>query len=117
MPDRKIDQKSHWSDSEDDKGNQARSNPIDIPPTQDTAPQPSIPYASTSAPLTCPNTCPEVLNLGRGRGRGNFPLANWTSLAKGCGCRFINGHDTQQTPPVPHEPEKNLVIVTPTDRV
>ena len=32
---RKIDQKSNWSDSEDGKDDQARSNPIDNPPTQD----------------------------------------------------------------------------------
>ena len=35
-PYRKIDQISDWSDSEDGKDDKARSNPIDIPPTQDT---------------------------------------------------------------------------------
>ena len=58
---------------------------------------------------------PKSFDLGRGR--GNFPLANWTSVAKGCGHRFVNGCDTPQTPPVPQEPEKNLTIVAPTDRV
>ena len=100
---------------EDGKDDQARSNPIDIPLTQDTAPQPSISYASASAPLRCPNTCPNILHLGRGR--GNFPLANWTSLAKGCGCGLINTHDILQTPPVLQEPEKNFAIVAPTDRI
>ena len=38
-------------------------------------------------------------------------------MAKGCGCRFVNGCDTPQTLPVPQEPERNLAIVAPTDRV
>ena len=53
----------------------------------------------------------------KGRGRGNFPLANWTSLAKGCECRIINGYDIPQTPPVHQEPERNLAVVAPTDRI
>ena len=88
-----------------------------MPPTQDTDPQPSTSYTSASVPLRCPNTYPKVLSLGRGRGRGNFPLANWTSLAKGCGCGIINGHDIPQTPPVQQEPERNLAVVAPTDRI
>ena len=31
---------------------------------------------------------------------------------KGCGCRIINGHDTPQ-----QEPEKNLAVVAPMDRI
>ena len=112
---RKIDQKANWSDSEDGKGDQARSNPIDIPPTQDTDPQPSTFYARALAPLRCTNIYPKGLSLGRGR--GNFPLANWTSLGKGCWCRFVNRHDTPQTPPVQQEPEEILAVVAPTDRV
>ena len=55
-PCRKIDHKSDWSDSEDGKDGQARSNPID--------PQLSTSYAKDSAPLRCPNIYPKVLNLG-----------------------------------------------------
>ena len=53
------------------------------------------------------------------RDRGNFPLANWTTIAKGHECRFINECDIPQAPPVHQEPmvERNLVIVAPTDRV
>ena len=82
-------------------------------PTQD--PQPSTSYTCESAPLRCPNTYPKVLNLERGRGK--FPLANWTSLAKGHGCIIINGCDLPQTPPVQQEPERNLAVVAPTDRI
>ena len=88
-----------------------------MPPMQDTDPQPSTSYASASAPLRCPNTYPNVLNLGRGRGRSNFPPANWTSLVKGCGCRITNGHDIPQTPSVQQEQERHLAIVEPTDRI
>ena len=43
------------------------------------------------------------MNLGRGRGKA--PLANWTSVAKGCGCGiFIN-----QTPQ-----ESEIAVVPPT---
>ena len=85
---RKIHQKSDWSDSEDGKDNQARSNPIDV---QD--PQPSTSYARDSVPLRCPNIYQKVLNLGRGRGKGKFPLGNWTSVVKGCGHGLINADD------------------------
>ena len=70
-----------------EKDDQARNDPIDIPPTQ--GPLPSTSYASESAPLRCPNTYPKVLNLGRGRGKGKFSLANWTGLVKGHVCRII----------------------------
>ena len=54
-----------------------------------------------------------------GRGGGNFPLANWTNVAKGCGCGFINEHNITQAPPVNQEPtvERNLAIVAPINRV
>ena len=100
---RKIHHNSDWSDSDDGKDDQVRAKAIDI---QD--PQPRTSYASKSAPLRWPNTVPKVLNLGRGRGKGKFPLANWTSVVKGHGHGFID-----QTPP---EPEKNLAIVSSTDR-
>ena len=105
-PCRNIDHKSDWSDSEDGKDDQARSNSIDI---QD--PQPSTSYVSDSAPLRLPNTYPKVLNFGRGRGKGTFPLANWTSVVKGCGHGIIN----EQTPPMQQEPE--IVVVDPIDRI
>ena len=69
--------RSNWSDSDDGKDNQARGNPVvvDITSDQETdmGQQPS-----TSAPLRRPNTWPKVLTCGRGR--GNFPLANWKSI-------------------------------------
>ena len=99
---RKVNHNSDWSDSEDD---QARSKPIDI---QD--PQPSTSYASESGPLRQTNTFPKVLNLGRGRGKGKFPLANWTRVVKGCGHGLIIDQSSQ-------EPERNLAIVPPTDRM
>ena len=114
-PCRNIDHKSDWSDSEDDKDDQAKSNPIDIPPTQD--PQPSTSYASESTLLRCPNTYPKVLNLGRGRGKGKFPPENWICLAKGHGCRIINECDISQTPPMQQELERNLAVVAPPDRI
>ena len=48
-PCRKINKKSDWSDSEDEKDDQARSNPIDITSMQD--PQPRTSYARDSDPL------------------------------------------------------------------
>ena len=39
------------------------------------------------------------------------------SLAKRCGCRIINRCDIPQTPPVQQEPERNLEVVAPTDRI
>ena len=56
--------------------------------------------------------------MSLGRGRGIYPLANWTSVAKGCGHGFINCCDLPQTPHVHQEPaERNLAIVAPKDRV
>ena len=56
--------------------------------------------------------------MSLGRGRGNFPLVNWTSVAKGCGHGFINRCELPQAPPVHQEPvERNLAIVAPADRV
>ena len=117
---RKCDVKSDWNDSDDGKDNQARSNSIfiDISSDQETTidPQPSTSYFSASMLLRRCNTYPRVLSLGKGR--GNFPLANWTSVTKGCGCRFINGCDLPQAPPLQQTPvERNLAIVAPTDRV
>ena len=111
-PCRKINHKSDWSESEDGKDDQARNNPIDV---QD--PQPSTSYARDSAQLRYPNTYPKVLNLGRGRGKGKFPLGNWTGVVKGHGHRVINEDDQSQIPPIKQEPQKNLAIVAPTDRI
>ena len=63
------------------------------------------------------NFLPKVLSFGRGRGK--FPLANWTSVTKVHGCRFISRCDMPQAPPVHQEStiERNLAIVAPTDRV
>ena len=55
---------------------------------------------------------PKVLNLGIGRGKA--PLANWTSVVKGHGCGLLRKCDITQTPPAV---DRNLAIVTPTDRV
>ena len=105
----KIDHKSDWSDSEEGKDDQVRSYHID--------PKPSTFYARYSAPLGCPNTYPKVLNLGWGRGKGKFPLGNWTSVVKGHGCRLLNEDNQSQTPPVQQEAERNLLIVAPMDRI
>ena len=75
---RNVDYHSDWGDVEDRKDDQARAKPVDIKD-----PQPSTSYMNESAPLRCPNTYPKVLNLGRGRGKGKAPLANWTSVVKG----------------------------------
>ena len=109
-PFRKIDHNSDWSGIDYGKDNQARSNPIDI---QD--PQPSTSYARDSTPLRWPNTYPKVLNLGRGRGKGIFPLGNWTSVVKGHEHGIINENDQSQT--MQQESERHLAVVEPTDRI
>ena len=101
-PDNKIP--SDWSDSEDGKDDQARAKPLD---TQD--PQPSTSFASRTNDATLlrkPNMYPEVLNLGRGRGIA--PLANSTSVIKGC----RHGIFINQTP---QEPE--IAVVPPADKI
>ena len=79
--------------------------------------QPNTSNPRTSAPLRRHNTYPKVLSLGRGRGK--FPLANWTRVAIGCGHRLLSGCDIPQAPPVHPEltVERNPAIVAPTDRV
>ena len=77
-PSRIVDYHSDWSDLEDVKDDQARAKPVGV---QD--PQPSTSYMNEPTPLRHPNTYPKVLNLGRGRGKGKAPLANWTSVVKG----------------------------------
>ena len=104
-PNRNVDYHSDWGVLEDVKDDQTRAKPVDI---QD--PQPSTSYANESAPLRCPNTYPKVLNLGGVKGKGKMPLANWTSVVKGQGCRIIIDQ-------IPQEPERNLAIVAPTDEV
>ena len=106
-PNRKIPCYSDWSDSEDGKDDQARAphTNIDI---QDPQPNTSFAsYASEATPLQRLNTCPKVLSLGRDRGIA--PLANWTSVPKGCG----HGLNTYQTLT---EPETNVAVVPPSDK-
>ena len=117
---RKINVRSDLSDSDDGKDNQARGKPVvDIisDHKMDIDQQPSNSIPSTSTPLKRPNTYPKVLSLGRGRGK--FPLANWTSVTKGGGCRLLSGCDIPKAPPVHPEPvvERNLAIVAPTHRI
>ena len=109
-PCRKIDHNSDWSHVDEGKDDQARSNPIDV---QD--PQPSPSCARDSAPLRQPNTYPKVLNLGRGRGKGKFPLGNWTSVVKGCEHGLINENDQSLT--MQQESERNLAVVPPLNRI
>ena len=118
---RKINMRSDWSNSDDSKDNQVRGKPVVVDITSDhdmdMDQQPSTSNPSTSTSLRRPNTYPKVLSFGRGRGK--FPLANWTSVTKGCGCGLISGCGMPQVPSVHQEPtvERNLAIVTPTDRV
>ena len=74
---------------------------------------------STSDHLKRPNTWPKVLTYGRSRGK--FPLATWTSVTKGHGCRCNSRCDIFQTPSLLNNQnptvERNLAVVTPTDRV
>ena len=93
-PSRNVDYHSDWSNLEDVKYDQARSKLVDIQ-----HPEPSTPYVNESALLRHPTTYPKILNLGRGRGKGKAPLANWTSVVKEQGHRII----IDQTP---WEPEK-----------
>ena len=114
-----MDQRSDWSDSDHSKDNQAKGKPVVVDITSDNEAdmdqQPST--SNTSTPLRRPNTYQKVLSLGRGRGK--FPLANWTSVTKGCGCGLPSGCDIPEAPPVHQEPtlERNLAIVTLTDRI
>ena len=92
---RRVNIKSDCSDLDNGKDNQRRSIPVVVDITSDHEmdidQQPSSSISSTSTPLRRPNTLPRALDFGRGR--GNFPPANWTSVTKGCECGFINGHD------------------------
>ena len=116
-----INVRSDWSDSDDDKDNQARGRPdvVDITSDQelDIDKQPSTSNPSTSTPLRKLNTYPKVLSFGRCRGK--FPLANWTSVARGHGCRLLSRCDISRASPLHEEPtvERNLAIVAPTNRV
>ena len=113
--------RSDWSDSNDSKDNEVRGKPVIVDITSDHEmdmdQQPGTSNPSTSTPLRRPTTYPKVLSLGRGR--AEFPLANWTSVTKGRGCRLLSRCNISQAPPVHPEPmaERNLAIVAPTDRV
>ena len=103
---------------DDDKDSQARGRPIvyDITSDQETdADQQPI----TKASLRRPNTWPKVFTCGGGRGK--YPLTNWTSVTKGCGCRLNSGHDISEAAPLVnnHKPivERNPAVAIPTGRV
>ena len=49
---------------------------------------------------------PKVLGLGRGRGIA--PLANWTSVIKGCGHGIFINHTPQQ---------QEIAVVPPSDKI
>ena len=113
---KEMNKTSDWSDSDDHKYSQVRGKPVvhDISSDQETdTDQPT----TVAAPLRRPNTWPKVLICGRGRGK--FPLANWTSVAKGHGCS--NRHDisdaalslNNQDP----NTERNSTVIVPIDRV
>ena len=77
-PSRRPSYHSDWSDSDNDKDNQARA-PITSTPEKN--PQPSTSYAREDAPLRRPNTYPKVLTFGRGN---MAPLASWNNITLGC---------------------------------
>ena len=104
--------RSDWSDS-DDKDSQARGKPVihDVSSDReiDTDQQTTV-----AAPLRRPNTWPKVLTCGKARGK--FPLANWTSVAKGH--RNNDGHDISEAPPSINnqDMERKSSVMTPIKR-
>ena len=110
--------RSNWSDWDDGKDNQARGKSIVYDITSDQEADMDQ-HPSTSAPLRRPNSWPKVLTYGRGRGK--FPLANWTSMTKGHGCGHNSKHGISQAPPLSNNQalivERNLAVVAPTDNV
>ena len=62
---------------------------------------------------------PKVLTCGRGRGK--FPLANWTSVSKGCGPGLNSRCDVSEGPPLINSQDpnadRNQAIVVPPNRV
>ena len=73
--------KSNWSDLDDGKDNQVRKRPIRNNVTTDWEKETEDQETIVGAPLRRLNTMPKVLTHGKGK----FPLANWTSVAKGQG--------------------------------
>ena len=71
--------KSDWSDSDDGKDNQARKKPIRHDITSDWETEREDQETIIEASLRRPNTMPKVLTCRKGK----FPVANWTSIAKG----------------------------------
>ena len=108
-PSRRPSYHSDLSDSNNNKGNQARA-PITSTPKKN--PQPSTSYAREDAPLRRSNTYPKVLTFGR----GNMALqASWNNVILGCRCRLNINHTPQEGTP-------NVALVSPdkiihTDRV
>ena len=115
---RKINVRSNWSDSDDDKDSQTRSKPIvyDITSDQETD---TVQQPIATAPLRRSNFWPKVLTCGRGRGK--LPLANWTNVTKGCACGHNSRCDISETPPLLNNQEpnadRNLAVLVLTDRV
>ena len=82
-PNRKMPDNSDWSNSKNEKDNQARVPTLKTPPQ---SPQPSTSfasYASESTPLRRPNTYPKALTFDRGK---IAPLTYKTNAPIGCGC-------------------------------
>ena len=105
--------KSDLGDSDDGKDNQVRSRPIrhNVSSDWETEDQETI----IETPLRRPNTMPVVLTCRKGK----FPLANWTSLAKGQGNNSQNdGHDITNIPFPKGDPdvERNSVARAPINR-
>ena len=106
--------RSDWSGSDNDKDSQVRGKPIihDISSDQETD---TDQQTTAASPLRRPNTWTKVLICGRGRGK--FPLANWTSVTKGHG--HNNGHDISEAPPSLNNQdpnvERNSAAIVPTD--
>ena len=109
--------RSDWSNSGDDKDSQARGKLIVYDTTFNQESDIDQQHIATT-PLRRPNTWPKVLTQGGGRGR--FPLANWTSVTRGCGHGHNSECDISESPPLSNNQgpitERNLAVVVPTDR-
>ena len=103
--------KSDWSDSDDGKNNQVRGRPIKHNVTSDwetDADQETM----AAAPLRRPNTMLKLLTCRKGK----FPLANWTSVAKGQGHNSQNnGQDIPSYSFQRRDPqaERNSIVMAP----
>ena len=98
---------SDWSDSENEKDNQARAPILKRPPQSPQSSTSFTSYASEAIPLRRPNTYLKVITFGRGK---IAPFANRTNAPIGCGCR-LNIDQTSQ------ERETILAVVPPSDKI